>query len=187
MGHRIAGFAAAACAAWAAFPGAVRAGDPVPFSARAGESLAREAALAWTDDAQLVWVENDEPVSDAGAAARWGYLFYSPSRDASRGYTVRDGKIRQANDLRFDFPAPPVEGEWVDSGDALAAAEAKAGAKYRAEEGGRIHSMLLVRGMLDVKHPDAATWAVVYDSETAPGLWIVVDATSGKVVRTWRG
>ena len=187
MGRRTAGFVAAACAAWASFPGAVRAGDPIPFSARTGEALAREAALAWTDDAQLVWVENDEPVSDTGAAVRWGYLFYSPSRDQSRAYSVRDGRIRQAKDLPFDFPAPPVEGEWVDSVDALAAAEAKAGAKFRTEQGGRIHAMVLVRGVLDAKHPDAVTWAVVYDSETAPGLWVVVDASSGKVVRTWRG
>lgn len=187
MGRMAIGLAAAACAAGLGNAGAARAGDAVPFSARAGEDLAREAALAWTDDAQLVWVENDEPVGGTGDAGRWGYLFYSPSRDAARGYSVRDGKIRQATDLPFDFPAPPVEGEWVDSGIALAAAEEKAGAKFRAEQGGTLRSMMLVRGILDVKHPDAPTWAVVYVAEGAPGLWVVVDAASGKVVRTWRG
>lgn len=186
MGRR-AGIVGVVCAALAGTPGAARAGDPVPFTARAGEDLAREAALAWTDDAQLVWVENDEPVADGGAAARWGYLFYSPSRDVARGYSVRDGRIREAVDLPFAFPAPPIEGTWVDSADALAAAESKAGAKFRAEKAGELRSMMLVRGILDVKHPDTVTWAVVYASEGAPGLWVVVDAASGKVVRTWRG
>jgi hypothetical protein len=44
-----------------------------------------------------------------------------------------------------------------------------------------------VRGILHVDTPDAVTWAVVYEADGLPGLWVVVDAASGKVVRTWRG
>ena len=47
--------------------------------------------------------------------------------------------------------------------------------------------MLLVRGLLHPEKPDRATWAVVYDSPDAPGLWVVIDAETGKVVRKWRG
>src|SRR5262245_25401243 len=80
------------------------------FTARQGEDLARSAAFAWAEDANLVWVENDEDVSDAGSASRWGYLFYSASRDQARSYSVVGGEIKVAHDLPFAFPAPPLEG-----------------------------------------------------------------------------
>ena len=158
-----------------------------PFTARQGEDLARSAAFAWAADANLVWVENDEDVSDGGSASRWGYLFYSASRDQARSYSVVGGEIKVAHDLPFAFPAPPLEGEWIDSSNALAAAEGEGGAEYRRDNAGRVRSMLLVRGILRGEDPNAATWAVVYESEAVPGLWVVVDASSGKVVRTWRG
>ena len=113
----------------------VQAGKPAPFSARAGLTLAWEAARAWADDAALIYVENDENVDAAGAAVRWGYLFHSASRNAARGYSVRDGKIKEAVDLGFAFPAPPLADEWVDSAVALSAAEKAAGAAYRRGTG----------------------------------------------------
>jgi hypothetical protein len=161
--------------------------EPAPYTARAGQALATEAALAWSDDASLIWVENDEPVTDTGDAARWSYLFYSAHRDAARAYSIRGSDVVSAQDLSFSFPAPPVEGEWIDSSRALAIAEGDRGAQSRRAEAGRLRSMLLVRGLLHQDAPDAVTWAVVYESANAPGLWIVVDASSGKVVRTWRG
>jgi hypothetical protein len=161
--------------------------DERAFTAREGEELATSAASAWADDAHLVWVENDEDVSDGGGAARWGYLFYSRPATRARAYSVVGGEIKVAHDLPFAFPAPPLEGEWIDSSNALAAAEGEGGADYRRENAGRVRSMLLVRGILHGEDPDAATWAVVYESADVPGLWVVVDASSGKVVRTWRG
>lgn len=166
---------------------AAHAGDVAPYTARSGQALAAEAALAWSDDANLIWVENDEALSDDGSSPRWSYLFYSAHRDAARSYSIRDGKVAVAQDLSFSFPAPPVEGEWIDSSRALAIAESGHGAKFRAEQAGRLRSMLLLRGLLYQEAPDAVTWAIVYESADAPGLWVVIDATSGKVVRTWRG
>jgi hypothetical protein len=177
---------AAALALFAAGSAAAEDAAP-PFSARAGEDLARDAAAAWSGDARLVYVENDEPLGDAGLAERWGYLFYSPSLDDVRAYSVRDGKIRTAVNPRFDFEAPPLPGEWIDSGEALAAAEKKQGREFREKHAGSVRAMFLVRGLLDPEHPDVPTWAVVYGSGSAPGLWVVVDAASGKVVKTWRG
>jgi hypothetical protein len=40
---------------------------------------------------------------------------------------------------------------------------------------------------MDPEHPDVPTWAVVYESDSAPGLWMLVDAGSGEVVKRWRG
>jgi hypothetical protein len=169
----------------AAGPG--RAGDPAATTARAGEDLARAAAESWAPDARLIYVENDEALSALGSAARWGYLFHSTGRDAGRAYSVRGGEILHAEDLPFLFDAPPLPGEWIDSSAALAAAEREGGASFRAEHSGELRTMLLVRGLFHPEDPDAATWAVVYVSPAAPGLWVVVDAATGKVVTTWRG
>jgi hypothetical protein len=170
-------------------PATAVAGEPpaAAFSARAGLDAATDAARSWAADARLVYVENDEVVAPGGGSTRWGYLFYSHSRGRARGYSIRDGKLLEAADLGFDFDAPPVSDEWIDSGAALAAAEAKAGAAYCIENSGRLATMLLIRGAFHDRKPDATTWALVYTSPGAPSLFVVVDAASGDVVRTWRG
>ena len=170
-----------------AVAGSALAGDPQPYAARAGLDLAVEAARIWAADADLVYVENDETVGDAGTAQRWGYLFFSESRGGARGYTIRDGKILEAADLDFELGAPPLAADWVDSPVALAAAEDKAGRDYRLEHGGRLENMLLIRGAFHDGDPDASTWAVVYTADNQPALTVVVDAANGKVVRKWKG
>ena len=100
---------------------------------------------------------------------------------------MRDGRILEAHDLDFDFEAPPLPDRWIDSTDALAVAEKKAGRGYRREAAGRLSAMVLIRGAFYEEKPDATTWTFVYTSETAPSLFVVVDAGAGKVVRTWRG
>lgn len=187
--HSMRGVRGAVIAALAAtaIAGSAQGGDKVPYSARTGLEIARDAALTWAPDARLVYVENDEPVSSEGTAERWGYLFQSQSRGKARGYSVREGRILEAFDLGFDFAAPPLPDGWVDSAAALAAAEEKVGAKFRLEHGGQLATMLLVRGAFYEREPDASTWALVYTSATQPALFVVVDAAEGKVVRTWRG
>ena len=161
--------------------------DPTPFTARAGVEIAQDAAQTWAPDARLIYLENDEMIAPSGSAARWGYLFYSERKRQARGYTVRDGKILEASDLGFDFEAPPLADQWIDSGEAILIAEKKAGAKYRRENAGRLETMFLIRGAFHEKEPDATTWALVYKSDKAPALFVIVDAAEGKVVRTWRG
>ena len=143
---------------------------PSPIAARAGLDLATEAAGIWAADADLVYVENDETVGGDGTAARWGYLFFSDSRGRARGYTIRDGKILEAADLDFELDAPPLATDWVDSDVALAAAEDKAGREYRPEHGGRLETMLLIRGAFHDGDPDASTWALVYTADKAAGF-----------------
>ena len=167
--------------------GSASTGESPPFTAHSGLDIAADAARSWSTDAQLIYVENDEQVSTLGSAARWGYLFYSESKATARGYSVRDGRILEASDLDFDFEAPPVADKWVDSSVALAAAEKKAGEKYRRDHGGRLTTMILIRGAFHEKDPDTTTWAMLYKSETEPALVVIVDATKGKVVRTLRG
>jgi hypothetical protein len=165
----------------------LRAGDPVPFSARAGLEIARDAARTWAADAELVYLENDEMVRPDGTAERWGYLFYSPLKAKARGYSVRDGKVLEATDLSFEIEPAPLSAEWIDSHAARTAAESKAGQEYCRAYNGHLATMLLIRGAFHEKKPDATTWAIVYESTTQPALLVIVDASSGDVVRTLRG
>lgn len=162
------------------------AGEPASHAARTGLEIAREAARTWAADAELVYVENDEPLAAAGVAARWGYLFRSRTADAARGYSVSGGRIVEAADLGFDFDAPPIAGDWIDSDRALAAAD-RAAEDYCHRHGGRLATMLLVRGAFNERRPDGTTWTVVYVSDTAPSLLVVVDAAHGEVLRTLKG
>jgi len=171
----------------AAPPRPAPAGAPAPFTARAGLEMASAAARAWAADARLVYLENDEIVAPNGTAERWGYLFFSQTRDKARGYSVRDGKILEAADLGFDFEAPPLPDSWIDSAGALAAADRKAGREYREKHAGRLSTMLLIRGAFHEEKPNASTWTLIYTSDDAPALFVVVDADRGNVVRTWRG
>jgi hypothetical protein len=172
-------------AAFAAAPAAAKA--PPPIAARAGLELARAAAAAWAADAELVYVENDEDVDAAGAAARWGYLFVSPETGRARAWSVREGRIAAAENVEMVFEAPPLPDGWIDSAEALAAADHEAGRAFRKGAQGRLSTMLLMRGAFDEKDPDRATWTLVYTAPGAPSLWVVVDAAEGKVRRTWRG
>ena len=174
-----------ALCALGAEPAVAREAAPVP--ARAGLELAREAARSWSTDASLVYVENDEPLDAAGGSPRWGYLFHSPSLDKLRGYSVRDGKIVVAENLEMKLEAPPVAKEWIDSGAALAAAE-KEVAEFREKHAdARLANMLLMRGPFLEQDPDETTWTLVYTATGTPALFVVVEASGGRVRRTWRG
>ena len=168
--------------------GAAVARTSAPFAARAGLELASAAAQAWSADAVLVYVENDEPLADAGASPRWSYLFYSQAQDRARVWSVRGGRIAVAENLDMRFDAPPVAAGWLDSGAAIAAAERGGGAEFRsAQHGARLETMLLMRGAFSEGDPDETTWTVVYRAPGAPSLFVVVSAANGKVQRTWRG
>ena len=180
----------ALCAATLAGAGPAKAADAAPFPARAGLELASAAAQAWSGDAQLVYVENDEGLNaanGAGACPRWSYLFHSASQDRARVWSVRGGRIVVAENLDMRFDAPPVAAGWLDSGAAIAAAERGAGDEVRKLRGAHLETMLLMRGALSEGDPDATTWTLVYQAPGVPSLFVVVSATDGKVQRTWRG
>jgi len=161
--------------------------ERVAFTAEQGLDLARDAALVWSADAELVYLENDEPVGPDGTAERWGYLFHSPASGESRGYSLRSGKVLEAADLEFDFKAPPLPDQWLDSRDILAVAQQEVGRKYCERYQGRLSTMFLIRGAFHEKDPDRSTWTLVYTSATEPSLLVVIDAQKGKVVRKWKG
>jgi len=163
--------------------------EAVPFAAHAGVATARAAALSWSPDAALVWVENDEAPGPLGVAGRWSYLYYSATTDQARVYSVRDGRILAAENLDMKFDAPPVADDWIDSGRAFTAAEAAAaqGDASKKAPRGALRAMVLARGTMDAAEPDRTTWTLVYSSPGAPSTFVVVDAASAKVLRTWRG
>jgi hypothetical protein len=183
------GVRAAALAALLALASALpaRAGTAPPVGAQAGLDLARSAAGSWAADAALIYIENDEPIDAAGHATRWGYLFYSPTRDAARAWSVHDGHIVAAEDLAMRFSAPPLGAGWIDSDAALAAARGEVARAFPRQVEVRLTTMLLLRGAFDDSDPDRATWTLVYSAPGEPGLFVMIDAADGRVRRTWRG
>jgi hypothetical protein len=169
------------------WPRPLAAGSPTPFTARTGVDLSEAAAHAWAADAQLIYIENDDDLGDDGTAVRWGYLFYSPTLDQSRAYSIRNGKIVQAENLQMKFQAPPLAREWMDSGAALEAADRQVGRAFREKHQGHLSAMLLMRGAFQDADPDPTTWTLVYSAPHVASLFVMVDASAGKVRRTWRG
>ena len=166
-------------------PGGAR--ERVPFEARAGLDLARAAAQSWSPDAVLIYIENDEPLDAAGAAPRWGYLFHSAERDQGRAYSVREGRILEAENLQMKFEAPPVGGEWMDSGAALVVARREAGDEFCRRHSGQLSTMLLMRGAFQDEDLQSAAWTLIFTAPDTPSLFVMVDADDGRVRRTWRG
>jgi hypothetical protein len=163
------------------------AGSRAPVHARAGLDLATAAAVTWAQDATLIYLENDEPFDSHGASRRWGYLFYSAALDKARGYSVRDGRIVEAEDLAMKFDAPPIAGEWIDSAAAYTIADEGPARRFRHEHDARLDSMVLLRGALEADQPDRITWMLVFSAPNLPSLFVVLDASDGRVLRTWRG
>jgi len=163
------------------------AGNRTPVHARAGLDLAAAAANMWSQDAILIYLENDEPLDTHGASQRWGYLFYSPSLQKARGYSVKDGKILVAEDLAMKFEAPPIPPEWIDSAAAFTISDEGPARRFCHENDGHLDTMLLLRGAIEADQPDRTTWMLVYSAPNLPSLFVVLDAGDGKVLRTWRG
>jgi hypothetical protein len=161
--------------------------ETAPIQARAGLELASDAARSWSADAVLIYVENDEDVGPDGGAERWGYLFYSAALDQARGYSVKEGRIVAAENLAMKLEAPPVDAAWIDSGAAIVAAGDAVNDAYRKTSRGTLASMLLMRGAFSEGDPDRTTWTLVYHAAGQAPLFVVVDATDGKVRKTWRG
>ncbi len=168
-------------------PPPAAAGDRAPMYARAGLDIASSAARMWSPDAYLIYVENDERLDSHGAALRWGYLFHSPALKKSRVYSVRDGKIVVAEELGMRFEAPPIAGDWIDSGAAIRIADDGVAYRFRFDHDGRLDTMMLLRGAIQEDRPDRTTWMLVYTAPNVPSLFVVLDAADGKVLRLWRG
>lgn len=167
-----------------AAPAAAR--DDAPVHARAGLDLARAAAAAWSPDAVLVCVENDEPIDSHGASARWAFLFSSAERGASRVYSVRGGRIVHAEDVALEFEAPPITDDWMDSPAAHRAVDEGPARRFAFENDARLDTMLLLRGAGAPDGSPRTTWLFVYRAPNHPALFVVLDAADGRVLRTWR-
>lgn len=158
-----------------------------PVAARDGLAIATSAAQVWAADGFLVYLENDEPVDSQGAAPRWGYLFYSPSLERARAYSVSGGRIVAAEDLKMQFQAPPVHPGWIDSGAARRAADLEATHVFGHSRAFEVATMLLARGAFGDQDPDPTSWTIVYRASGAPSLFVTIDAVTGAVRRSWRG
>lgn len=162
-----------------------RAGD-VSLSARNALATATTAALAWAEDAELVYLENDEALDAGGASARWGFLFRAQGGRVLRAYSVEGARLRHAAAPPLRYDAPPVRDGWIDSAQALAPALERAADELKMQPP-LPTSALLSRGVFDRSNPDHTTWTFVFTLPDAPSLFVVIDAEDAKVLKTWRG
>jgi hypothetical protein len=75
----------------------------------------------------------------------------------------------------------------MDSGAALEAADRQVGNTFRKKHDGHLSAMLLMRGAFQDADPNPTTWTLIYTAPHVPSLFVMVDASAGKVRRTWRG
>ncbi|MDZ7391468.1 MAG: T9SS type A sorting domain-containing protein [candidate division KSB1 bacterium] len=129
------------------------------------------AVLSWSED-----------VDSSGACAAWAYVFSRPGPDSGLVLVSADGMV--VAELQV-FASPSVAHlplPWMDSREALRAAEHAGGRSFRERYPGATCTAVLGRGWLAAL-PGRAAWVVTY---TAPGqsesLEIVLDAANGELL-----
>lgn len=121
------------------------------ISARDALLEARTAALGWNDDATLRWVEGEGVTPDGYVlppAGEWRFIYEAPSSAEQLVVTVTSRTLEQVGRPRQSPPGYAIgdavlEGEWIDSPTALAAARA-AGAEALVTRPGAAIAALLV-------------------------------------------
>jgi len=166
--------------------------EPAPLLARARFDEAVAQALARAPDA-LFYDLLETPADTTGRSPIWQYAFYSPSSDST--ITVVQTGLLPLVFARAGAPESlaQVFGTWVDSDVAMAAAEAAAGAAFRAAHAGEAQT-LTIRAGLQPDVPTAATacYRVSYRAFDQAGtatdsLHVYVTMGSGVVVSPTAG
>jgi len=174
------------CAQHAAPPSLDPTRVPEAGSARRALLVAEVAASTWTDDAELLYVENDSAISPSGGSTAWGFLFHSVTLGEWWNVSVQGDADVHEGALDFPFAAPGLPREWIDSNLALSIAEQAGGREFRQATAAAVRHAVLSRGVFNAVD-GAPTWTVVYRSPTHGELAIVVDAIGGQVLDRFEG
>jgi hypothetical protein len=152
----------------------IAARPPVRFQ-RAADLLpgAVATARAWSSDASLAYVENDDSLAVDGSSRRWTFVFHAPERGESRAFTFGDSGRVTSFALPFAFDPPAVEDGWIEP-SALLPGFAWAEGPARPAVAGA-HVAVLSRGLLPGRDGNVTTWYV--GRVRGPGA--VLDALRG--------
>jgi hypothetical protein len=116
-------------------------------TARFSLSLAEQAALAWAQDAQLVFLGTHlGSLTPSGEAEMWLYAYHSASRDSLRAFIFYAGMPVWQGEAPPLFYTGPLPANWVDSDVAAFVAESNGGSAYRATQSDVWVDAGLVRG-----------------------------------------
>ncbi len=154
-------------------------------SSRSGEELltaqqafriAREEAQKWASDAALIEISNFGGSSEAdGRAARWKFRFVSRSKGAGLDVHISKGEVLQTMDVDYEN-SEFIKGNWIDSPEAMDVAK-----KYF--KGSTARNYWLGLGSSD----GVVSWSVKCSREEGQPIWVKVNASTGKVMKTWEG
>ncbi|MBC7188390.1 MAG: T9SS type A sorting domain-containing protein [Calditrichaeota bacterium] len=144
--------------------------------------LAEQAALAWAQDAQLVFLGTHlTSLSPSGQAEMWFYAYHSPSRDSLRGFFFYAGMLVLEGEIPPLLSPVPLPASWVDSDVAALVAETNGGSTYRATQSDVWVTAILGTGSYP-SDPNLPVWYVQYLSSTAEEMTVFVDARTGNLV-----
>ncbi len=154
-----------------------------PRTARLALGPAQTRAQSWGTRTGLAGVLSwADSVDSAGICCAWAFVFSRPGSDSALVLVSGDSMVT-ATFHAGGMPCPAHLPEtWIDSRQALQAAEEAGGREFRREYADARCGAALGRGWL-ASFPDRAVWTVTY---MAPGqaesLEILVDGTSGELL-----
>ncbi len=105
--------------------------QPVAKTAQTNRNAMEQSAQAWASDAVLVALNSDHIAPD-GQSFGWSFTFYSPSMQKyQQFFTFADAIITETGEDDHDFGTLALPENWIDSDDAVSAAEANGGSDFR--------------------------------------------------------
>ncbi len=150
--------------------------DPL-VTAGAAEEKAAVRAENWAADAKLWRITNQAgSVDSAGNADLWYYNYYSAQKDSMRGIyywgllPIWDGTL-----AGISFDTSTIHQGWINSDMAMQYAELLGGSDYR-QNNQQIYIEAALGQWINGTVPDSIIWQIIYNSNTANPLEIILDA-----------
>lgn len=175
---------------------AQRADDIAPTPAYDGRSAivayaqARNAALAWQPDAQIVTAQATWPQGATVEQLRqgqesWGFTFYSPVAEKIGIFSVIEDKAQfvSEGDHEQTEPLLSASGWNLDSEEAVEIFLTRGGNRFLAEGGVATLTMALMAN--DIGENGRLVWQIsLFSLQTGNAFTMYLDATSGEILST---
>ncbi len=153
-----------------------------PTTAKQNMAASMQSAVNFAADAMLVQVSTVLPdVNMQGMSALWSYTYYSPSQQLFRRFIVTNGIVVTSGAPDENPPKQPLPANWLDSREAIMAAEASM-MNLRSDSVGTFVQAELRRGLFP-SDGQRAVWAFTY-APVSGGMthMVYIDAQTGSAV-----
>ncbi len=145
-------------------------------TAREAVGVATPLAHKWKGDATLVSVTTMLKANPDGTSDRWVVTYNSAgARKSLDVHVVAGGKVLQEITSHYK-PLQPIPSSWMDSTKAISIAKGQL-------QGKKVKTYWMGLALYQGK----PCWSVKCRFNRGTPLWVEVNASSGKVIKTWRG